>query len=236
MISKKQFFITFAVKIKNSHYMQKHYLATSFLTAFLSVITFVAVAQNEFQDSEKGFKKNRLFTGGNFTAGFGSGYTAAGLSPIFGYEFSDFFDGGIVVNFLYQSQRDYYTSDKARQTTFGPGVFVRAYPLPSLFLQAQFEQNFIRSKGYSNGTWTQYHPENDDPTYHPNPQSLLLGAGYAGGRTKGGTSFYYLSLLFDVLKQNGSPYVDRDLNGNLTLRPIINAGFNIGLFQKRYKN
>jgi hypothetical protein len=216
--------------------MKKHYSTTLLLTVFLSIMSFVSFAQNEFFDSQKGFKKTRLFTGGNVSAGFSSGYSAVGLSPIFGYAFNDFFDGGIVVNFLYQSQRDYYSSDKVRQTTFGPGVFARMYPFPSFFLQAQMEQNFIRTKQYSGGVWTPYRPEDFDPTYHPNPQSLLLGAGFASGRTNGGTTFYYISLLFDVLGQNGSPYVDRDFNGNLTLRPVINAGFNIGLFQKRLRN
>lgn len=230
--------------------MKKDYCIACFSIVLFALISVSSSAQDEPRVrnvnnnperplEERGFKKENLFTGGNVTAGFSTGYSAVGMSPVLGYKFNDYFDGGVVVNFLYQSQREYYTSDKVRQTTFGPGVFTRAYPIPFLFLQAQFEQNFIRTKQYSNGVWTKYRPQDlqaIDPTYHPNPQSLLLGAGYAGGRTKGGTSFYYISLLFDVLKQNGSPYVDNDYNGNLALRPVINAGFNIGLFQKKYRD
>jgi hypothetical protein len=64
-----------------------------------------------------------------------------------------------------------------------------------------------------------------------------LGAGYAQGRGQGSNTFYYISVLFDVLKNRYSPYVDViNLNTpqqRVTMTPIIRAGFNIGLFGGR---
>lgn len=184
---------------------------------------------------EEGFKKENLFTGGNVTLSFGSGYTVLGASPMLGYKLNDYFDAGVVLNYVFTGARDYPISttggyvyaDKVRQHVFGPGVFVRAYPVSFLFAQAQFEQNFT-SERYTFGS--------SRPTrINYNAPSLLLGAGYAGGRVKGGSSFYYMSLMFDVLKEFGSPYTDLDRNGNVVVRPIIRAGFNIGLFQGQFR-
>jgi hypothetical protein len=138
---------------------------------------------------------------------------------------------------VYSGARDYYEfNDRIRQTVYGPGVFTRLYPIPFLFAQAQFEHNFTTLK------------------YIPAPggsflgdkiktgaNSLLLGAGFAQGREKGSNSFYYISLLFDVLKDINSPYINVSYNQNnpsqqrITMAPIIRAGLNIALFQGRYK-
>ena len=193
---------------------------------------------NEDEDrpplEEKGFKKQNLFVGGNVTASFGSGYTVLGGSPMIGYKLNNYFDAGFAINYVYTGARGYplqtsqgiVYADKVRQHVFGPGVFLRAYPVPFLFAQAQFEQNFTHDK-YVMGTQAQ--------NVNASAPSLLLGAGYASGRIKGGTTFYYLSLLFDVLKDPNSPYIDYDSRGIARIQPIIRAGFNIGLFQRRQR-
>jgi hypothetical protein len=68
--------------------------------------------------------------------------------------------------------------------------------------------------------------------------SLLVGAGYTQGRGHGSNTFYYVAILFDVIKDQNSPYVDLVYNpttGNYSVRaiPIIRAGINIGLFEGR---
>lgn len=55
--------------------------------------------------------------------------------------------------------------------------------------------------------------------------SVLLGAGYAGGRERDSNTFYFFSVLYDVLALRNSPYVDGYGRSN----PIIKAGYNIGL-------
>lgn len=191
-------------------------------------------ANKEQPFEEKGFKKENLFTGGGVTASFYSGGSVLGASPVIGYKFNDYFDGGIVLNYVYNGARDIWAgNDKLRQHVWGPGAFLRAYPISFLFLQAQFEQNFTNERYTTSGA-------SSVPSYKINASapSLLLGGGYSTGRVKGGTTFFYISVLADVLKNWNSPYVDKryDDFGNKrpVIIPVIRAGVNVGLFQGRY--
>ncbi|HET9057256.1 MAG TPA: hypothetical protein VFN30_10455 [Chitinophagaceae bacterium] len=201
--------------------MKKNLFVIILVTSF-----FVAQAQDE-----KGFKKENLFTGGNISLSFGGDFFVIGGSPIFGYKLSEWADAGVVANITYTSQRDYFTfDDKLRQTTYGGGIFTRLFPVNFLFAQAQFEHNFTTAK---------YIPS--DNSYLPfretvDANSLLVGAGYTQGRQPGSNTFFYVAILWDVIKDENSPYVSIVNNGVITSvrsYPIIRAGFNIGLFEGR---
>ena len=195
--------------------------------SFVCVIAFANAQDEEKSSTEptKGFKKENLFTGGNLGLGFGSGTTSFGISPHFGYSITKWLDAAISVNFNYISQKGYY-GDKLRQTTIGPGAFVRIFPVKFLFAQAQFEHNFIRLK---------YIPAsgsgNSSSVDKVQANSFLVGAGYTSGRSPGNNSYYYFSIAVDVLKDINSPYIDN--YGDIL--PVIKAGYNIALFQGRNK-
>jgi len=198
------------------------------LLTVLVVLTMQLSAQDENEQKEKGFKKENLFTGGSITASFFSGGTILGASPMFGYQLANWVDAGIAFNYTYQGRRDYiYFDDKLRQHVFGPGVFTRLYPARFLFVQGQFEHNF------TNATYTD--PSDYKTKFNEEANSLLVGAGIAEGRQRGSNSFFYISVLFDVLKNRNSPYVSNVYNGNVYVRsdivPIVRAGINIALFQ-----
>jgi hypothetical protein len=208
----------------------KKYLLLS--VSFLLLVTIL-----QAQDDEKGFKKENLFTGGSVTLSFFNGQTLLGANPIFGYKLSDYVDAGLAFNFLYSGARDYYEfNDKIRQTVYGPGVFTRLYPVKFLFVQGQYEYNFSTLKYIPapNGNFIA-----DKRT--TGTSSLLLGGGIAQGREKGSNTFYYISILFDVLKDINSPYVNVTYNPDnpsqqrINMAPIIRAGINVGLFQGRYR-
>lgn len=196
----------------------------------MATVVSVACAQD---DEEKGFKKENLFTGGSVTVSFFSGTTILGANPIFGYKLANFADAGVVVNYIYSGQRDYLEfDDKVKQNVYGGGLFTRLYPVNFLFLQGQFEHNFI-SLRYIPAT-SNYQPYKE--TVDAN--SLLVGGGYCQGRQPGSNTFYYVSILFDVIKNENSPYVDvvyDQFTGRKSVRavPLIRAGINIGLFQGR---
>ncbi|MEO6732881.1 MAG: hypothetical protein ABIN01_16780 [Ferruginibacter sp.] len=195
------------------------------LVALLFNFILITKAQEDDSGVTGGFKKENLFTGGNVNASFFNGTTALGVSPYFGYSITKWLDAAVSVNFNYISQRDVYTyGDKIRQTIVGPGAFVRVFPIKFLFAQAQFEHNFLTEKYVKadNSSYTR-------DKFKTDVNSLLLGVGYASGREKDNNTYYYISLSFDVLKLANSPYVD---NLQRTI-PIINAGFNIALFQGR---
>ena len=191
------------------------------------------------EDSEKGgFKKDHLFTGGGVDLSFSSYDFVIGASPILGYSFNKWFDAGIGINFTYISEREAYvdaygneyaTGNKIHQTDIAPIAFARFYPLKFLFIQAQGEQNIITQK-YISGSGLPSEKQKFDAT------SLLLGAGYCSGRQGVGDFFYYISLSVDVLKNRYSPYVQRALNGDVNILPILKAGIQVPLFQgrKRY--
>lgn len=177
------------------------------------------------EEDKKGFKKENLFTGGSVTASFYNGGTVLGLTPYFGYSVNRFVDVAASVNFNYTSQRDIMVyGDKARQILWGPGAFVRLFPVKFLFAQAQYEHNFIKQKylavpnsGYQ------------DDIYKTSASSVLVGGGYCSGRQEPGDVFYYFSVLWDVKKDIHSPYVD-ELQRAV---PIFKAGLQIPLFQGR---
>lgn len=199
---------------------------------FIGALAVIAKAQDD-EEKEKGFKKENLFTGGSLTASFYSGGTVLGINPFFGYKLADFADAGIAVNYTYSGSRDLYIlNDKLRQHVYGGGVFTRLYPAKFLFLQGQFEHNFM-SQRYTQATGSPVQ------SFKQEANSLLVGAGLAQGRERGSTNFFYISLLVDVLGNVNSPYVDPVYNDQGQLVrvdkvPVFRAGINIGLFQKRY--
>jgi hypothetical protein len=193
------------------------------------------IAQDEpdkKEQKQKGFKKENLFTGGSVTASFFSGGTILGANPVFGYKLANWVDAGVVFNYIYSGRRDYvYLDDKVRQHTFGPGVFTRIYPVRFLFLQGQLEHNFT--------DFNYTYPDGQKLKNKTEANSFLVGAGLAQGRDPSSNTFYYIALLFDVLKNKNSPYVNNvyDGSGNYVrsdLVPIIRTGINIGLFEHRY--
>ncbi|MEO6252044.1 MAG: hypothetical protein ABIO79_01955 [Ferruginibacter sp.] len=206
--------------------------------------TYISKAQDEENRSEEkrgGFKKENLFTGGGLTVSFSNYTTVLGASPVLGYSITKWLDAGIVINFNYGSNRHvtylvrdpgnpadpgyYITSDdKLRQTVFGPGAFVRIYPVNFLFVQAQAEQNFINQKIiYDNGA-----PSTKTSV---SATSILVGAGYCVGRAGTGSLFYYVSIMADIAKNRNSPYVEELASGRINVLPIIRAGLQIPLFQ-----
>ena len=203
-----------------------------FFSVALVVVSAVLFAQGK-EDEDKGFKKESLFTGGSVTLSFFNGSTIIGANPIFGYKLADFVDAGIVTNFISTSQRDYLEfDDKVKQTVYGGGIFTRLYPVNFLFLQGQFEHNFINLK-YTPAS-SSYLPYKETKDVN----SFLVGGGYCQGRQPGSNTFYYVAILFDVIKNENSPYVNVavDPNTNRTsvrAAPLIRAGFNIGLFEGR---
>ncbi|RYY55735.1 MAG: hypothetical protein EOO09_09410 [Chitinophagaceae bacterium] len=197
------------------------------------MILLSGVIANAQDEGGGGFEKERLFTGGSVTLSFFNGQTLLGANPMLGYTLADWVDAGIAFNFLYNGARDYLQyNDKIRQTVYGPGVFTRLYPVKFLFVQGQLEHNFTTLK-YIPAPGGSY-PSDRIKT---GTNSLLLGAGLAQGRQPGSNTFFYISLLFDVLKNMNSPYVNVTVNPNNTSQqridmvPIIRAGASIGLFQ-----
>lgn len=191
-------------------------------------LTHVAFCQKESEGDEetkKGFKKENLFLGGSGTLSFFNGATIIGGNPYFGYSINRFLDAGIVANFTYAGQRE-FSGAKIRQFVYGPGAFLRVFPVKMIFLHAGVEHNIITQKYiYPSGSGF---PNERDKF---NSNSVLLGGGYTGGRQGVGSFFYYFSIMVDVTKERNSPYTEVLQDGSVRSIPIIRGGIQIPLFQ-----
>lgn len=197
---------------------------------FLVALLFSSLNLFAQDDESAGFfKKENLFTGGTVNASFGNSVTALGISPYFGYSFNKFIDIAFTTGINYQSQRDVSfvgSNDKIRFTSYGPGAFVRLFPLKFLFAQGQYEFNLLRTKYLPFGTPNGVGVEK----YKFDAHSFLVGGGISNGKDfPNQKSYYYFSILWDVAKSPNSPYKD-NIGRSV---PIIRAGYNIALFQGR---
>ncbi len=197
--------------------------------SFFSVNAFAQDDKDRDEEKPHGFKKENLFAGGSLNVSLGNQQTALGLSPVFfGYSINRFVDVAVSAGYNYISERqyDYYGNrvGKIRQSTYGPGAFVRVFPVKFIYLQGHYEYNKINLKYI-------YNSNTGLPTqkYHVDASSFLVGAGYAAGREDGEKSYFYISIMFDLMKSTYSPY--RDYQDRA--QPIIRAGYNIALFQNR---
>lgn len=198
-----------------------------FLTLLFSFASYAQKEEKGYKenaDEEKGgFKKENLFTGGSVNLSFFNGATVLGVSPYFGYSVNKWIDVAVSANLNYISQRDNVVlGDKLRQTLYGPGAFVRVFPVEFIFLQGHYEYNIIKYKfipadnsGYA------------EEKLSLNAGSMLVGGGYATGRGDGKQIYYYMSIMFDITKNKNSPYVD----GLGRTVPLVRAGLQVPLFQ-----
>lgn len=199
-------------------------------TALIILCCTLAVCSMAQRDTteERGFRKDKLFTGGDVAFSFGGNLFLIGANPVLGYNLESWVDAGIAINYIYSSYRHYqgpsgyeYIDYRLRETLYGGGIFTRLYPVDGLFAQGQLEVNHI----HFNFTW------NDGTLpqlYDRDAMSLLVGAGYATGRTPDNSSIYgYISVLFDVMKDPNSPYINQE--GRII--PIVRGGITIPLFQ-----
>lgn len=187
------------------------------LATLVLITAFISLHAQEEGDQPRGFRKDMLFTGGNLNVGFFNGVTVLGATPQLGYSVANWLDAGIVLGYTYTSQSDVFGT-KYRQTIIGPGAFVRLFPVDFLFATAQFEHNFLRLKVITPGA---------TDVSKTSVSSLLVGLGYTSGKQGRNTPYYYFSVSVDVLNNPASPY--RTFANEIF--PVVNAGFNIPLFQ-----
>ncbi|WP_153796470.1 hypothetical protein [Foetidibacter luteolus] len=179
-----------------------------------------AVAQQvppTYQDDDGMLPDNRVFIGGSINLGFSSGSFNVGGVPEVGYSISEWLDLGLAFNINYYTiSAEYNGGLRQRSFNYGGGPFVRIYPLSFLFIQGQFENNWVKHNLKDEFTGQSYKVTTSAP-------SVLAGIGYTQ-RIVGQSSFY-TALMVDLNTNPNSPYRD----GYNRVVPIVRAGFNFYL-------
>jgi hypothetical protein len=202
-----------------------YFLAISF---FSFAQEHVPSRMNTYSDQGPtyGFTKENMFVGGNVALGYNGWDFNAGVSPEVGWTLARWFDGGVLVNLNYSSERAdpygvYNDNTRYRSFNYGVGAFGRIYPVDFLFFQIEPEYNWIAYNFKYMGSPT------ESTSLTTSAPSLLLGIGYSQ-RIIGRSSFY-IAILFDAGQNRNSPYVDPYSGAAL---PVVKAGFDIYLHPK----
>jgi hypothetical protein len=187
------------------------------LLSFSVFVFFLAHAQED--GYRPGFKKENLYVGAGLNVGFFQGWIL-GINPEAGYSVTRFLDVGLTTNFNYITQ-NYAPGLSTRYRALGAGPYMRAWIANRFFVTAQYEYNFTRETIVNGGvkTFENY-----------KVPSLLVGGGY-GSRFIGESQFF-TTIMFDVLKNEHSPYYD---NFNMTLLPVFRTGFLVYLPTKQQR-
>lgn len=161
-----------------------------------------ARAQDQDEETTRGFDKSKLFFGGTFGLGFGSNQTLVNVSPQVGYRFNRTLAAGVGVNFIYSSYRyRFYTPEfKENYGVAGLNVFGRVYPIDYIFLQLQPEANY---------SWGKYKYYDGTPDQKLNGKIVPSLLGGAGAAIPAGSGAFLIMVQYDLLQNVRSPYGNR---------------------------
>lgn len=126
----------------------------------------------------------QLRVGAGIGFGFGSDLITVGISPQVSYWMKKIVEPGVALRYQYTNDR--FVVPNAIWHTFGGSLFVRLYPIPSLFFLVEGE---IINTGYKQG---------DFSSGRQNYGNLFLGGGYVMGVGKG--VFIAVSLKVNVFR------------------------------------
>ena len=129
-------------------------------------------------------KLGQLRVGGGIGFGFGTDFITFGIAPQVSYWFKKIVEPGVTVRYQYTNDR--FVVPNAIWHTFGSSLFVRLYPIPSIFILVEGE---LLNTGYKQGDFK------SDRTNYGN---LLLGGGYLMAVGRG--AFVAVSIKVNVFR------------------------------------
>ena len=176
--------------------MNKLYLLLSFCIVF----GYNSLGQSSDGGDLKNTKPNfeRWQLGGEIALNFGT-ITYINLSPRVGYRFTEKFTvgSGIIYNYLKDSRFDGFEF-----STYGGLLYANYSVLPELMLVSEFQN--LSTERYSDFT---------DQKIRVPVNIWFVGAAYR--LQLGGSSYGYISLLYDVIEDINSPYQNPYLGGGV---------------------
>lgn len=192
----------------------KHLLLKSFLLTLIFIVSgfnLSAQYQNlgDVTKAPQQFKEpSPWFVGGMIGGGFSASGGSFDVSPIIGYKLSPKMQVGTRLTYIYSSYD--YGSPIGRQSynDYGGSLFGRYRFIEQAFVHVEYEILRVQYPSiYGTGFEITNHTVN----------SLFVGGGMI--QSIGGRGFTTISVLFNVLESDYSPYSN----------PIIRVGFGVGL-------
>ncbi|MFM7710862.1 MAG: hypothetical protein ACKO5C_08100 [Ferruginibacter sp.] len=178
-------------------------------------ITIVSALAQRIQSGTPPPSTDKTIAGGSLNLAFAGNYQQVGVSPYCGVQLNQYIDLAGTAGVQYQSGRD-LSNNKISQVVYGPGAFMRIFPLRFLYIQGQYEFNFIQKTAHIAGIST---------SANHDANSFLVGGGLATARSKTRPSYFYFSIVWDVANDRYSPYKDQ-YDRSI---PVIRTGVNISL-------
>jgi hypothetical protein len=170
-----------------------------FLTTFLVVNGFAQDSTMLRKNPPKERFIDRLFTGGNLGAQFGT-VTFIDVSPLIGYKFTDKIAAGIGATYQYYHYKDRYYDIETN--VYGGRIFGRYLFTDYLFGHAEYE--YLNLEAF------------DFKRRRVDVESILVGGGYI--QKIGEHAAIVAMILYNFTESAYTPYSN----------PIIRVGFNVG--------
>lgn len=146
--------------------------------------------------------RDRIYFGGSVVFSVGGDVTHIGVYPMIGYKLRPKVSVGAELGYEHVS----YDNFNQSADNYGGSVFTRYRVIPAMYLHAEYQMvnyEVFTSSTTSDREWVPF---------------LLLGGGV--GKPVGQRMWAYVEVLFDVLRDNNSPYEDWD--------PFISVGVSVG--------
>jgi hypothetical protein len=146
--------------------------------------------------------RDRIYFGGSVQFSLGGDVSTIGVYPMIAYKLTPKTSVGLEAGYEHVSFDDFDQS----ADNYGGSVFTRYRVLPSMYLHAEYQMinyEVFTSLTTSDREWVPF---------------LLLGGGLS--RLVGSRTWAYVEVLFDVLRDNNSPYDDWE--------PFVSVGVGVG--------
>ena len=153
---------------------------------------------------KNGNSNGHFFFGGGLGGGYSTYSSYIQITPIIGYSVSPKFQLGTRLTYMHQWYKD-YGNVKYNYNIYGGSLFLRYLFLKFLYAQAEYEILSVPDY-YST-----------DQNANRTVNSLFAGLGFM--QPVGGKAFFTVSVLYNFLEDQYSPYTN----------PLVRVGFGVGL-------
>lgn len=167
---------------------------------FFSLILFTFEASAQYEAASSGSGGDKWYTGGGIVLSFSNNFTAVGVNPILGYNFTEKLSAGVGANISYFKSGSYAT------TIVGGNLFSRYLITDAIFAQTEFHMTSVDVAAFA---------IDDSESKREWIPAWFIGGGYR--ESIGDNIFINLTVLFDIIDDPKSPYSNPYITGGVSV-------------------